>query len=135
MADSLPPGALGVWHGAPQDGLFALFEIGWRRPENAEANWRPEDGIPEADRKRFNGLIGSPRLLLGASGGNVQSDAAVILELLAQTTRGEKSGQPSDVETLQRSLKRLRSAALSSIPDRTQNVTVNLVCWMELHQV
>ena len=134
IADSLPPGALGVWQGAPQDGLFALFEIAWRKPESAESNWRPEDSIPEEDRNRFASLIGSPRLLLSASSGSLQTDAAAILDTLAQTVPGEKSGQPNDTEALQKSLKRLRSAALSSIPDRTQNVTVSLVCWMELRK-
>ena len=134
IADSLPPGALGVWQGAPQDGLFALFEIAWRKPENAESNWRAEDSIPQADRNRFASLIGSPRLLLSASGGSLQTDAAAILDILAHTVPGEKSGQPSDTEALQKGLKRLRSAALSSIPDRTQNVTVDLICWMELHR-
>lgn len=133
LADALPPGALGVWSGAPQDGLFALFEVVWRRPDNAAADWRPEDGIPEADRKRFGGLIGSPRLLLGTSD-KVATDSAMILDLLAHTVRGERSGRPSDTETLQKGLKRLRTAALSSIPDRTQNVTINLICWMELRQ-
>ena len=132
IADSLPPGAMGVWQGAPQSGIFALFTVAWRRPDNAESSWRPEEGIPEADQKRFSGLIGSPRLLLSTAGGGMQTEAAPILELLAQTVRGQKSGQPSDVETLQKGLKRLRTAALNAIPDRTQNITVNLVCWMEL---
>ena len=134
LVDSLPSGAMGVWGGAPQDGLFALYEIVWRRPDNAEPGWQPPDDIPEADRKRFGGLIGSPRLLLSASGGSIQTDAATILELLAHTVRGEKSGQPSDGDTLQKGLKRLRSAALASIPDRTQNITVNLICWMEMRK-
>jgi superfamily II DNA or RNA helicase len=134
LADALPPGAMGVWQGAPQDGLFALFEVVWRRPDNAGAYWQPEDGIPEADRKRFAGLIGSPRLLLGTPDGSIQTDAAIILEVLSHTKHGEKSDQPSDAEILQKGLKRLRAAALSSIPDRTQNVSVNLICWMELRQ-
>ncbi len=134
IADALPPGALGVWQGAPQDGLFALFEIAWRIPENADRHWRPENTIPPADLKRFGPLIGAPRLLLGTPTGDLKSDAPAILDLLAQTIPGEKSGQPTDVESLQKGLKRLRSAALSSIPDRTQSVTVNLVCWMELRK-
>ncbi len=134
IADALPPGGLGVWQGAPQDGLFALFEIVWRKPDNAEPGWRPEENIPEADRKRFSGLIGTPRLLLAAPGGHIQTDAPALLEILSKTVPGEKSGQAGDIESLQRALKRLRTAAISSIPDRTQNVTVNLVCWMELRQ-
>jgi superfamily II DNA or RNA helicase len=133
-ADSLPPGALGVWHGAPRKGLFALFEVAWRRPEAADASWLPEVGIPEADRNRFGSLIGAPRLLLGSAGGDVETDAAAILELLAQTVPGAKSGEPGDIAALQRDLRRLRAAALASIPDRTQNVTVELVCWMELRK-
>lgn len=134
LVDSLPAGAMGVWAGAACDGLFALYEVAWRRPDNADANWQPDNGIPEADRKRFGGLIGSPRLLLAASQSSIQTDAATILELLAHTVKSEKSGQPSDAATLQKGLKRLRTAALNSIPDRTQNVTVNLVCWMELRR-
>ena len=134
LADSLPAGAMGVWRGAPRDGLFALFQIAWRRPDGADARWRPEDTIPEADRKRFAGLIGAPRLLLGAAVGPVESDAAAVLAILAQTTPGEASGPPNEMKTLQAGLRRLRASAVNSIPDRTQNVTVELVCWMELRR-
>ena len=134
IADSLPPGAMGVWSGAPQDGLFALYEIAWRRPETADKHWRPEDTIPESDRKHFKGLIGAPRLVFAPTGGAVLQDGSAILELLALTVQGDRSGTPSDPDSLQKSLKQLRLSALRSIHDRTQNVTVNLVCWMELRK-
>lgn len=132
IAEALPPGALGVWSGAPCDGVFALFLIVWRKPEAAPEHWNPEQTIPEADLKRFRSLIGAPKLLLGRSGPEIETDAPSVLELLAKVSPQEKSGFPRDIEALQKNLKRLRSAALSSIPDRTQNVTVELVCWMEL---
>jgi len=47
---------------------------------------------------------------------------------------GPDSGEPSDLKTLRAGLRRLRAAALASIPDRTQNVTVELVGWMEMRQ-
>ncbi len=134
IADGLPPGALGVWDRAPQDGVFALYDIAWRKPDDAGANWQPPNGISETEQKRFGSIIGSPRLLLLGPNNTVQSDAPTLLDLLAHTVRGEKSGDPSDADTLQKGLKRLRSAALASIPDRTQNVTVNLICWMELRK-
>jgi hypothetical protein len=133
LADSLPPGALGVWSRAPRAGIFALFRIAWRKPEHAPRDWSPADTIPSADRKHFAGLIGAPRLLL-TDGTAVSSSASAILDLLAQTVPGEKSGRPGSPAELQAALKCLRSAALASIPDRTQSVTVELVCWLELRK-
>lgn len=132
--DALPPGALGVWQGAPQDGLFALFEVAWRRPATADRHWRPEDTIPPVDLKKFGRLIGAPRFALGAPGTPIQTDAPEILEVLARTVPGEPSGRPGDIEALRKGLKYLRDRALSSIPDRTQSVTLNLVCWLELRR-
>ena len=131
LADGLPPGAMGVWNQAQMDGVFALYEVAWRRPDNAPSDWQPDRDIPDADKQRFGGLIGSPRLLLLTPSNVIQADAPALLELLAHTVKGEKSDAPGDADTLQKALKRLRSSALASIPDRTQSVTVNLVCWME----
>ena len=136
IADSIPPGGFGVWEGAPVDGLFALFKIVWRKPEGAGPHWDPEDTVPEADRARLGKLIGTPRLLLldRTSGQNRRMDAAAILEMLSKTTPELKSGKPSDREELKRALHSLRAAAFSSIPDRTQSVVAELVCWMELRK-
>jgi superfamily II DNA or RNA helicase len=131
LAEGLPAGALGVWTGAGIDGVFALFEIVWRRPDDAGPAWKPEDTIFASDLKRFGKLIGAPRFMLGTAA-SVLTDAPAILETLSKTRPGEKSGLSRDPDRLQRELKRLRGIALSSIPDRTQSVRVDLVCWMEL---
>ena len=60
------------------------------------------------------------------------TDAPTILDILSHTSPGEPSAKPSAPETLRDGLKKLRRAALDSIPERTANVTVDLVCWMEL---
>lgn len=131
IADGLPPGAMGVWSHAPHDGVFALYEVAWRKPDTAPPDWQPDRDVPDADKQRFHSLIGAPRLLFGTTGGGIEQDATKILEMLSGTVKGEKSGDAGDPDTLQKQLKRLRSSALASIPDRTQNVTVNLICWME----
>ncbi len=130
--EAMPPGALGVWNEAPHNGVVALFQVAWRRPEHGDIRWKPEDTIPESDLRRFAMLIGSPQFAMSGPENTLTTDASTILELLAGTTPGEKSGMPQDVNALKTGLKRLRTAVLSSIPDRTQNVTVDLVCWMEL---
>jgi len=136
LADSIPPGGLGVWQGAPFDGIFALFKLAWRKPEGAGPHWDPQDTVPEADLKRFGALIGSPRLMLldRTPGQKPKLDAASVLEILSKTTPGEKSGVPSDATELKRTLHTLRSDAHRSIPDRTQSVAMELVCWMELRK-
>jgi len=133
-ADALPPGALGVWAEAPEDGLFALFKIAWRKPEGAGLEWRPEDTIPAADLKKFSPLIGAPRLVFERVNGRMTQDAPTILSVLKQTVVGVPSGNYEDVDALEGGLKRLRSSALESIRDRTVNVTVELVCWMDLRK-
>ncbi|HVT13098.1 MAG TPA: helicase-related protein [Fimbriimonadaceae bacterium] len=134
IAESLPPGAFGVWDKAPFDGAFGLFRIAWRKPDGASAGWKPEDTVPAADLRKFGKLIGAPRLLLlkSASVRTPSADAPAILDTLSGTTPGEKSGRPKDPGGLKDTLSLLRLAALNTVPDRTQNVTVDLVCWMEL---
>jgi len=135
LAESIPMGALGVWEGAPRDGVFALFRVAWRRPEDAPRDWQPEDTIPPSDLDKFASVVGSPRFLLLPRGGKAEptlTDPAKILSILSQTVPGERSGRPSGEETLRKDLKALRRAALASIREKTQSVTVELVCWMEL---
>lgn len=136
IAESLPAGAFGVWANAPFEGHFGLFRISWRKPEGANAAWKPEDTIPAADLKKFGQLIGAPRLLMlkSAAVRTPSSDAPGILETLSATAPGEKSGWPRDPAGLKDTLYKLREAALKTILDRTQNVTAELVCWMELQK-
>jgi hypothetical protein len=61
-------------------------------------------------------------------------DAPTVLDVLSATREGEKSGRPRDAQKMKDTLSMLRLAALNSIPDRTQNVTVELVCWMEMQK-
>lgn len=131
-ADALPPGALGVWKDAPINGVFALFRVIWRKFD-ADGREIDPDTIPEVDRLRFGNLIGAPRLVLNnLDEGSMTHDAPAILEALSQTVKGEPSGFPSDPEDLKSRLRKLRESALSTIRDRTQSVTVELVCWMEM---
>lgn len=132
--EQMPPGAFGVWGGAPVDGVFALFQLAWRKPPHTSAGRNADGDIPEADIRRFAGLIGSPVLALASPGARVTTDAPTILEMLAGTTPGEQSGVPQDETMLKAALKRLRAAVLESIPDRTQKVSVDLICWLELRQ-
>lgn len=136
LADSLPMGALGVWDDAPQDGMFGLFRIAWRKPAGAGPAWRPEDTVPESDMKRFGKLIGTPRLVLlvPTSHPPTSSDAPKALELLSKTVPGVPSGKPRAPATMTKVVEALRKAALQAIPDRTQSVTVDLVCWLELKE-
>ena len=122
LMDQLPAGAFGVWDQAPLDGLFALFTL------------QPTRSAPEADKQRYQALLGRPLLALERAGQQTLFDAGQILELLAGTLPGRHSGTPSDEEQLSVRLKKLRDTA------RQQYSTLNLpgtirpqlVCWMEL---
>lgn len=132
-ADALPPGALGVWQNAPINGVFALFQVVWRKHDQDGREIDPALDIPEVDRLRFGKLIGGPRLLLqNLDDRKLITDAPAILDVLSNTTKGEPSGTPSDRDVLSAKLRALRESALDTIRDRTQSVTVDLVCWMEL---
>lgn len=127
LANSIPPGGLGVWENAPEDGYFALFTIQWAKTAQE---------ISEKDRKRFGPQIGAPRLLFLAKNSVKlpRMDSANILQMLSATVPGEKSGSPADPAELVRALETLRRAAFQSIHERTQAVSAELVCWMECRQ-
>ena len=73
-------------------------------------------------------------MVLAGTGPNPSLDAPSILGVLGKTTPGQASAKPSQLEDLKSGLQRLRSEAVRSIPDRTQSVTVDLVCWMEMRR-
>ncbi len=131
LADQLPLGALGVWDHAPINGLFALFTVTWRKPAGAGRHWLPEHSVPDVDQKLFGSIIGTPKLFV-LENNSVKSEAPAILEMLSGAEPTEKSGLPTDINQLQKNLKKLREHALAAIPDRTRNITVELLCWMEL---
>ncbi|MBN9501998.1 MAG: hypothetical protein BGO01_10195 [Armatimonadetes bacterium 55-13] len=134
LVNQLPLGGLGVWERAPRKGIFTLFRVVWRRPEGAGKDWQPEDTVSPPDLRRFQSVIGAPRFLFLDDSGRILSDPAALLDLLSQTVLGEPSGKPENLDLLKAGLKKLRSQALASIPDRTQAVAVELVCWMELQK-
>lgn len=123
LADSLPPGALGVWTGAPENGVFALFKM------------EAIEGITEKDRDEFRSVIDAPILAL-RTGKHMIFDAPTILDILSGTVPGERSGEPSDLEYLKKTIADLRRAANQSFRDINLIATIQprLVCWMELRK-
>jgi superfamily II DNA or RNA helicase len=122
LLKAIPPGAFGVWKGAPENGLFALFTM--------ESTKR----ATESDRVRFASVLGRPVLALAMQGGRTVFDAGKILTILSKTTPGEESGMPSDEDELARQLRALRNGVRDqfrsiSLP---QTILPSLVCWMEL---
>jgi hypothetical protein len=120
-ARSLPPGALGVWRGAPRDGLFASFTL------------VPTDRVSDADRKHFQSLLNRP-VLAFQGGGETITDGPRLLVMLSGTTPGETSGIPSDLASLPDRLEKLRTAARQTFRDvgLTRGFKLRLDCWMEL---
>ena len=120
----IPPGAFGVWDRAPFDGLFALFTV------------QATDRASDADKARFEQVIGRPVLALERTGGGSSFDAGEILELLSGTVEGERSGTPSDEESLATRLQNLRNAARQQFADidLPREIKPRLVCWMELRK-
>ncbi len=124
ILDATPPGAFGVWQGAPQDGLFALFTM------------EPTRKATEADRERFAAILGQPVLMLEQTGRPPLTDAGAILGLLRGTTPDSPSGTPSDEAALSQRLAKLketvrRQYAVINLP---ATIRPQLVCWMELRQ-
>ncbi len=122
--DALPPGAFGVWSGAPFDGLFALFSL--RAGSDATA----------ADRERFASLLERPVLIMERSGGSRLQDAGAILKDLAAIPPDTRSGTPSDEEALAARLKALNHAVRQSYAavELPRTIRPQLVCWLELRQ-
>lgn len=124
ILDAIPPGAFGVWKGAPQDGLFALFTM------------EPKPSAPEADRERFAAVLGRPVLLLERPGKPPLADAGAILGILSGATPDAPSGTPSDESDLSKRLAKLKEAARRQFSEIGLPGTIlpKLVCWMELRQ-
>ena len=122
--DQLPPGAFGVWQGAPRDGLFALFLM------------QPKPEATALDRERYAAILGRPILILDQPGSPPLTDAGEILVLLKGTVPGAKSGIPSDEPALTKRLKVLKDAVRSNFADIGLPGTIapQLVCWMELRK-
>ena len=117
-SEAAPKGAFGVWEDAPMDGWFGLFRVILR------------DEAAPADRESFAPLVGSPIAVLKTD--KLIMEPSAILEVLSKTIPGQPSGKPSDGEVLKERLSDLRRIAIQSIPNRTQSVTVELDCWMEM---
>ncbi len=124
LLDATPPGAFGVWNGAPHDGLFALFVMEAKRTAT------------EQDRARFASVLGRPVLALTDATGKTLFDAGEILKLLSQTFPGQASGVPSDEGTLATQLKKLRNEVRQGFRDISLPATIapKLICWMELRK-
>lgn len=121
LLKAIPPGAFGVWKGAPQEGLFALFTM-----ETKKAS--------PSDIDRFSAVIGRPVLILEQAGKEPLTDAGAILTLLAGTTPRQPSGVSGDEAQLARRLKRLKDSVRSQFSeiDLPRTIQPQLVCWMEL---
>lgn len=123
VVDALPSGALGIWEAAPVDGVFALFRM------------EGTDRLNAHDRDYFKSIIGRPVLAL-ITDGKVSFDAPEILEILAQTVKGEPSGKPQDREVLKATLAKLRNQTNQSYRgvNLVSSIQPSLICWMELRK-
>ena len=122
LLNQLPQGTFGVWRGAPEEGVFALFTL--------EATKK----ATEETRTKFTALLGYPILGMIYKSGRTSFDSGKLLELLKATIPGEHSGNPSEEAVLARQLKTLKSAARDRFKDINLPSTIvpKLVCWMEL---
>lgn len=122
MLKAIPPGAFGVWNGAPQNGLFALFTM------------EPTPKATEADKRRYESIVGRAVLALEGVDKKATFDAGAILTLLAGTKQGEQSGTPSDEKELSKRLAKLKEAVRNQYVEISLPSTIQpkLVCWMEL---
>ena len=124
ILDALPPGAFSVWDDAPVDGLFVLFVM------------EPKPSASPADVERFAAIIGRPVLMLDNEGGRPVSDPGEILEILAQTVKGEQSGNPSAEADLAQRLRKLKDTVRQRFAEISlpSSIAPRLVCWMELRK-
>ena len=122
LLDQLPLGAFGVWKGAPEAGVFALFTL------------EPTRKATEADKEKFAALLGYPILGMIYSSGITTFDSGKILEILSGTTPGEHSSNPSDEAMLSIQIKSLKNTARGRFRDINLPSTIvpKLSCWMEL---
>jgi len=124
ILDDLPPGAFGVWGKAPEDGLFALFEM--------EAT----PAATDTDRERYAQIIGRPVLVMERSGAVITHDAGAILKMLSGVQVGDHSASPTDEAALTDRLRTLKNNVRSAFADISLPRTImpRLVCWMELRK-
>lgn len=125
ILEAIPPGAFGVWSGAPQDGLFALFTM------------QAKPSATAADRERFAAILGRPVLVLEQEAGHAPlSDAGEILTLLSRTMPDAPSGTPSDEAELSRRLAKLKEFVRRQFGEIGLPATIQpkLACWMELQK-
>jgi SNF2 family DNA or RNA helicase/HKD family nuclease len=122
LLDQLPLGAFGVWKDAPSEGVFTLFTLEAKKT------------ITEADREKFAPFLGYSTLCFLKSDGGRSFDAGEILEMLAGTTPGEHSANPSDEAFLSEQLKKTRNLVRDRFREvgLPQTIAPRLVCWMEL---
>jgi len=125
ILEATPPGAFGVWGGAPQDGLFALYTM------------EPKPSATTGDRERFAAVIGRPVFMLEQQPGHPPlTDAGAILGILSQATPDAPSGTPSDEAGLSKRLAKLKEFVRRQYAEISLPATIQpkLVCWMELRQ-
>lgn len=123
VADALPPGAFGVWDGAPVDGVFVLYEM------TADPRATP------ADRDHFRAIIGQP-ILAAEMDGKFTMDGPAILAMLSKTVKGERSGKSDDPEQIREALVRIKRKVQQSFRTINLSATIQprLVCALELHK-
>lgn len=124
VMERIPLGAFGVWEKAPQNGLFALFTM------------QPTDKATDADKRKYEQVIGRPVFALEQAGYPISHDAGAILNMLSKTAEGEHSGVPSDEQQLSTGLTRLKNSIRQQFADVSLPGTIvpKLVCWMELRK-
>lgn len=121
--EEMPPGAFGVWQGAPANGVFALFTM--------EGNSK----LTEPDAAHFKSIIGMPVLAFESESGIIL-DAPQILDVLSHTIKGNPSADPSATDPLRVSLKTLKDKVNQSFRSVNLVATIQpkLVCWMEMRK-
>lgn len=123
ILESVPPGAFGVWEGAPVNGVFALFEM------------TGTDKLASQDADHFRAILGMPMLAL-ESDGSISLDAPRVLEILAATVKSQPSANPSDANALKESLARLKNKVNQSFRaiNLVSTIQPKLICWMEMRK-
>ena len=121
IVEQMPLGAFGVWTGAPTDGVFALFEM------------KGTENLTKQDVEKFKGVLNLPILILKTDLG-YSTDGGKILDILGQTVKGEKSGDPGDATKLAAELRTMKNKINQSFREinLVGSIQPKLVCWMEL---
>jgi superfamily II DNA or RNA helicase/HKD family nuclease len=122
--ERMPPGAFGVWAEAPCNGLFAMFTM------------QPTSDAGDAERDRFSDILGRVVLVAEREDAGITTNAGKILDMLAATVPGVRSGLPSDEARLSRRLADLRDHVRSEYADvgLPRTIRPRLECWMEMRR-